>query len=307
LVGKDGPEFVFVLVRVVLGVVLPLSRGLEVDAILDVMERRFEVARYLLEEEELDFVHVTLFYLNVLQHFFWNDEPTKRAWEMIDEQLGELAAMDDLNLVLMSDHGCGATTTEFYINEWLAENGYQAHERTVEDFFRPLGLTRENVLGVAKKAGVVDLLAKTVPESIQQLVPQSAGAKRARKLEAIDLSGTQAVASGQGPIYLMPGTPESVRDQLIEELYVGVGAGDDANDNARTYEALVANKPVVELDENVSRRAGVLEGEHLASDSKPTLGPNDSVVAATGLVYNEPVVTSDSDFERVDGLSVELY
>ena len=194
------------------------ERGAEVDAILDVLESRFEVALYLLEEEELDFVHVTLFYLNVLQHFFWNDEPTKRAWELVDEWLGKLDELEDTNLVLMSDHGCGPTTTEFYINEWLAENGYQAHERTVEDLFRPLGLTRENVLGVAKKAGVVDLLAKTVPERLQQMVPQSAGAKRARKLEAIDLERTQAVASGQGPIYLMPGVSESVRERLIADL-----------------------------------------------------------------------------------------
>lgn len=103
------------------------------------------------------------------------------------------------------------------------------------------------------------------------------------------------------------GVPTRIPTVVIEELYVGVGAGNDAHKNARAYEALVANKPVVELDENISRRAGFLEGEHLASDSKPTLGPGDAVVAATGLVYNEPVVTNDSDFERVDGLSVELY
>ena len=194
------------------------ERGAEVDAILDVLESRFEVALSLFEEGELEFMHVTLFYLNVLQHFFWDEEPTKRAWKLVDEWIGKLADIEDTNLVLMSDHGSGPTTTEFYVNEWLAENGYQTHERTVEDLFRPLGLTRENVLGVAKKAGVVDLLAKTVPESIQQMVPQSAGAKRGRKLEAIDLTRTQAVASGQGPIYLLPGVSDSVRDRLIEDL-----------------------------------------------------------------------------------------
>jgi len=94
---------------------------------------------------------------------------------------------------------------------------------------------------------------------------------------------------------------------VLEELYVGVGAGDDANENVRRYEALIANKPIVPLDENISRRAGVLEGQHLTSDAKPTLGPGDAIVAATGLVYNEPVVTTDGDFESVDGLQVELY
>ena len=81
-------------------------------------------------------MHVTLFYLNVLQHFFWNDEPTKRAWILIDDWIEKLASLEDTNLVLMSDHGSAATTAEFYINEWLAEQGYLTKTRTVEDYFQ---------------------------------------------------------------------------------------------------------------------------------------------------------------------------
>jgi len=78
-----------------------------------------------------------------------------------------------------------------------------------------------------------------------------------------------------------------------------------SNQNARAYEALVSNKPIVPLDENISRQAGVIEGQHVASDTKPTLEFADSVVAATGLVCNEAVVTDDtSDFETVEGLNV---
>lgn len=103
------------------------------------------------------------------------------------------------------------------------------------------------------------------------------------------------------------GVPTRIPTVVIQELFVSVGAGADPNENARAYDALVANKPVVPLDENIARRAGVLEGQHLTSDSKPTLGPGDAIVAATGLVHNEPVVTNDTDFETVDGLSVALY
>ncbi|SEH46474.1 Predicted phosphohydrolase or phosphomutase, AlkP superfamily [Halopenitus malekzadehii] len=195
------------------------ERGAEVEAILELLELRFEVALTLLEEEDLEFVHVTLFYLNVLQHFFWNDEPTRRAYGIIDEWVGRIAGMDDTNLVLMSDHGCGPTTTEFYINEWLAENGYQARERTVDGAFQRIGLDREHVLAVAKRLGAVDLLASVVPERIQKLVPQSAGLKRDRKLDAVDLAETRALASGQGPIYLNPAFDrESVREDLIADL-----------------------------------------------------------------------------------------
>lgn len=180
------------------------ERGVEVEAILDLLDTRFEVALSLLEERDLAFVHVTLFYLNVLQHFFWNDPPTRRAWELVDEWLGRLADLEDTNLVVMSDHGSAPTETEFYVNEWLASTGYQARERTVEDVLQRLGVDRETVLRIAKRAGVVDLLAGTVPERIQQLVPQRGGVKRARKLDAVDLDRTLALASGQGPIYLHP-------------------------------------------------------------------------------------------------------
>jgi len=195
------------------------ERGAEVEEILELLDLRLQVAYDRFQEEETDVVHVTLFYLNVLQHFFWNDTPTKRAWELVDEWIGRLDELKDTNIVLMSDHGCAPTTTEFYINEWLAENGYLTKRQTVEDTFQRVGLTRENALTVAKQLGIVDQLAKAVPERIQQLIPQEAGAKRQRKLEKIDLTATQAVASGQGPIYIHPDVDtDRVVDSLVTEL-----------------------------------------------------------------------------------------
>lgn len=100
--------------------------------------------------------------------------------------------------------------------------------------------------------------------------------------------------------------PLRIPTMVVQELYVGVGAGSDSVANARKYEALLANKPVVEMDENIARQAGALEGQHLASDTKPALGSGDAVIAATALQYNEPLVTDDEDFTSVDGLTVEL-
>jgi len=195
------------------------ERGAEVDEILDLLDLRFQVAYDLFREEDLDFTHVTLFYLNVLHHFFWDEEPTKRAWRLVDEWLGELDELDDTSLVVMSDHGAAATTTEFYINEWLAENGYLTRTAGVDEYFQTVGLTRENALDIAKRFGLVEFLAATVPERVQELVPQSAGAKRERKMELIVPSETKALASGQGPIYINPHfNVPSVREQLISDL-----------------------------------------------------------------------------------------
>jgi len=101
--------------------------------------------------------------------------------------------------------------------------------------------------------------------------------------------------------------PRRIPSIVIEELYVGVGASEDATDTARTYEALIDSESIVPLDRNVARLAGSLEGTHLASDDKPNLGPADAIVAATGLVHNEAVVTTDRDLRSVDGLTVETF
>jgi len=94
---------------------------------------------------------------------------------------------------------------------------------------------------------------------------------------------------------------------VIWEIYFGVGAGSKKIKNQRDYEELLEAKPVEELDEKIARRAGALMGAHRTDDKKPDLDAGDSIVAATGLARNEPVVTDDGDFEHVDGLQVEMY
>jgi len=138
---------------------------------------------------------------------------------VVDEWIGEIAGYDDTNLVLMSDHGCGPTHTEFYINEWLADNGYLVKQRTIEDCLTTVGLTRETALTLAKQFGIVGVLERVVPQQIQELVPQSAGVKRGRKLEKIVLDETKAVASGQGPVYLNSAFDvDTVAESLVRDL-----------------------------------------------------------------------------------------
>jgi predicted AlkP superfamily phosphohydrolase/phosphomutase len=260
------------------------ERGEEVDAILELLELRFEVALRLLEDEQLDFVHVTLFYLNVLQHFFWNDEPTLRAWKIVDSYLDRIDQLEDTNLIVMSDHGCAPTDVEFFINEWLAENGYLTKERTIEDYLTKIGLNRENALSVAKRLGLVDVLSEIVPERIQQLVPQSAGIKRERKLEKIVLSETAALASGQGPVYINPAFDvESIREEIIEELRQVT----DSN-----------GEPLFEA---------VHRSEEVYSGSKVDIGPEIVIESRPGVLVNDgigggPVQTKPQRWEAENSL-----
>jgi predicted nucleic acid-binding protein len=103
------------------------------------------------------------------------------------------------------------------------------------------------------------------------------------------------------------GLPTRIPTIVIWEIYFSVGAGSRPIENKRDYEQLFANKPTADLTEGIARRAGVLMGTHRATDSKRDLDPGDSIVAATGLAFDEAVVTDDGDFEDVDGLNVEGY
>lgn len=127
----------------------------------------------------------------------------------------------------------------------------------------------------------------------------------------LDTSYVIALAEGNSDAvslanrYESTGVPQRLPSTVLSELYVSVGAGRKPTENVRKYEQLVGNLPVVPVDQNIARRAGVLRGLHLTSDSKPTLGIADATIAATGLVFNEPVVTADErDFRSVDGLQV---
>ena len=99
--------------------------------------------------------------------------------------------------------------------------------------------------------------------------------------------------------------PRRIPATVVAELYVGVGHGDRPHENARAYEELVANLQVVPKTGDIARRAGAVAGRHAASDTLPAIGLADATIAATGLVYDEPVVTADvDDFRSVDGLDV---
>ncbi|WP_440991915.1 alkaline phosphatase family protein [Haloarchaeobius baliensis] len=193
----------------------------EVDAILELIDMRFEAAEQLLDREQPDFLHLTVFYSMALQHYFWRDAPVERAWRRIDENLTRFTEQDH-DILVMSDHGTQRVDTVFYINRWLAEEGYLSLGTTVDQLFRRVGVTRERALTVAKKLGMVDTLSKVVPESVQKVVPWEEGVKRDRVLSAVNWERTTAVASNQGPIYLTLSKKdpryETVRQELVEKL-----------------------------------------------------------------------------------------
>ena len=104
--------------------------------------------------------------------------------------------------------------------------------------------------------------------------------------------------------------PIRIPTAVVWEAYTGIGNAADAEtaEQLRTLsERLIASRPTLDLTPQGARRAGELNGNHIKSDLTAQLDGADSVVAAHGLLLNEPVISNDSDFQGVEGLEVVTY
>jgi len=192
------------------------------EEILEVMDTRFEVARQLFEEKDLDFLQVTTFYINSLHHYFWDHEYTRRGWKIIDDHLGGFLD-DGHDVILMSDHGSNEIQTVFHVNSWLEKQGYLELDAEAAKLVHRFGINRDRVLRVLSPLGLQGLAKRLAPQFLLDRVPDEQGElPRESKTSNIDWENTDAIASGQGPIYLTAdsGTSEydQIRNQLIEEL-----------------------------------------------------------------------------------------
>jgi predicted nucleic acid-binding protein len=108
------------------------------------------------------------------------------------------------------------------------------------------------------------------------------------------------------------GSPEALRlpTAVVWELFYGLGKLEETEYSTslrRKYSAILNGLVTVEVDDFIARRAGTLRGKHSASDTLRDLDGADSIVAAHGMAWNEPVVSNDGDFQDVEGLKLVTY
>ncbi|MFB6178302.1 MAG: alkaline phosphatase family protein [Halorientalis sp.] len=194
-----------------------------VEEIYGLIDARFDLLEDELERGDYELIHLTVFYLNVLQHFYWDMDVVKRAWQRIDDRLDELLSSPALDaLFVMSDHGSNEIETTFRINTWLERNDYLQTETSISDTFHQLGLTQERVRPILASLGVEWLARRLLPERIQMLLPDAEGSvDKSAKADVIDWERSRAVASGQGPVYVLADDPAERREiatDLIDAL-----------------------------------------------------------------------------------------
>ncbi|EMA47107.1 PIN domain-containing protein [Halobiforma nitratireducens] len=104
--------------------------------------------------------------------------------------------------------------------------------------------------------------------------------------------------------------PLVIPSMTVLELFVGVGKVANILEERQQVEAVLGSYPVVEMTPSISRRAGRLLGERMATTDngdRPGIGKGDAAIAATALERDEPVLAGDGHFGNIPGVTHESY
>jgi predicted AlkP superfamily phosphohydrolase/phosphomutase len=186
----------------------------------DLIDSRFELLGDLLEAD-YDYLHLTVFYINVLQHKYGDGPETREAWRRIDEHLGRL---DDENVltILYSDHGHDTVDRTFVVNRYLIENGYLSFDTGLSDSASGGAYSLLKRLSLSPRR-MAKLAKAVLPASVYDDLVTSGYPVPTSELSArVDWEHTTALAVSQGPVYLnreaLGDRYESFRDDLAAEL-----------------------------------------------------------------------------------------
>lgn len=194
-----------------------------IGEIQDLIDTRFDVLLDQVQSGDHEFIHMSIFYINMLQHFYYDHEVVRETWEVIDDRVGDLLLSDEVdNIFIMSDHGSNQVKTWFRINSWLEQEGYLVREHGLSDLLSTVGMTRTRVRSLLGTLGIEWWARQLVPERIQRLFPDSEGTvDRSAKADLLDWEESKVVASGQGPIYILSSDSDEravIQKELIDKL-----------------------------------------------------------------------------------------
>jgi predicted AlkP superfamily phosphohydrolase/phosphomutase len=220
-----------------------------ISEIYGLIQSRFDAAKLLVEEFQPDFLHITIFYINTLHHFFWNNDYVEKGWQIIDENIGKLLDANT-NLILMSDHGTNPIEQVFYVNSWLEKEGYLKLKRMYStQLLHSLGITRENMWRLAQNLKVLPLIKKVVPKRVTSALPTDVGTiEKEGKTSVIDWKKSAAIASGQGPVYVK--VENDRKKDLVNEIFLKL-------------KALINPETGLKIASNVYKKNEIYSGQYL--------------------------------------------
>jgi len=202
---------------------------LDKDALLkstkELISMRFDLALDSLKEKKVDFLNVTIFYINVLHHFYGTDNVVLEAWKHIDKYIGKILKLGH-NIIFISDHGSAEIKKSFIINAWLEKEGYLKRKKHVSDALYNITSNLDKLFKLQKinsHLSFVSLLRLALPKRIVRILPDKRGYIATNLIDLkTDWLKTSAIGLSQGPIYLnntlLRGKNTIIKAEIIKKL-----------------------------------------------------------------------------------------
>jgi predicted AlkP superfamily phosphohydrolase/phosphomutase len=216
-----------------------------------IIKSRFSFARDLLRRGDLDFLHLTVFLIDNVQHYLWGPMVFRDGeygqtllgfWKLLDAELDELLELVDLNqtrVFIMSDHGATFLKARFRFNNWLERRGDLGRRNGGFSFsgalFR-LGLSRETAQRYASTR-VGRLLSKLIPYGLTArmwlwLRVKQGEANEWEVTSSMDWSRTRAAMVGESLLYVNLPRDDPRYEAYREELAGAIKQMKDPEDGA---------------------------------------------------------------------------
>ncbi len=195
----------------------------------DVIEK---TALYL-QDREWDLFMTVFNITDPLSHFLWRymengdefGDGICHAYSLVDRSIGRILERvpDDINVILMSDHGFGPLKKNVNLNLYLMKCGFLKLKKKsyIKKILFMRGFTPNNILGMARKLKLTER-ARSIPVGMRYKILDSF-----LSFKDVDWDNTLAYSRGHvGQIYLNQPVIEKMgldyyrfRDELIGELY----------------------------------------------------------------------------------------
>lgn len=186
----------------------------------ELIRLRFKIACK--KMEEVDFLHLTIFCIDEIGHYFWGTDLQKECWKTIDEEIGKTISNFNGTVFIISDHGQipAKPRSYFLINNWFKKRGYLKIKKDIGDLFYKIGLNRQNIYQFLNHLGLYKIIRKFTSHSLRTKAPlrdKWGLAMGGDKESKINWKKTKAIGEGNGPIYINP-CFSHLKEEIKEEL-----------------------------------------------------------------------------------------
>lgn len=132
------------------------------ELINDTISSRFKLAKFLVNYEKPDFLALTIFIIDNIQHFFWGESRVYKSWKHIDKELGNfISSLNDSTVILVSDHGFTKLDKTLYISKFLEEKGLLVYKDGSNPNSNSI-LTQDRLIKIARALKLDHILQKIV-------------------------------------------------------------------------------------------------------------------------------------------------